>query len=195
MWARAEACSGRRGNFERIRWWVVPGVETFEYGTEQPYADGLWDSDGDITLAGGVLSHPDGGAARDAARVGLRRRSPRGPLSGPPAARPGDRGTRPKRSSSCRLTLPPTLPEPASRSVARLLHLHDPDITMLGRGRVHDSVAVDPPSATRWPGSLTVKREEQMRSFPIQGDLPERGIPSWLVLRVRIDRPSGLHSG
>jgi hypothetical protein len=58
MWTRTEACSGVRGNFDRIRWWVVPGVEAFEYKADEPYADGLWDSDGDITLAGGVLSHP-----------------------------------------------------------------------------------------------------------------------------------------
>jgi hypothetical protein len=58
MWARAEACSGRRGDFDRIRWWVVAGVQTFEYSPDEPYVDGLWDSDGDITLAGGVLSHP-----------------------------------------------------------------------------------------------------------------------------------------
>jgi hypothetical protein len=58
MWTLAEACSGRRGAFERIRWWVVPGVETFEYSPEKPYADGLWSSDGDLTLAGGALSHP-----------------------------------------------------------------------------------------------------------------------------------------
>ena len=58
MWARAETCSGVRGSFDRIRWWVVPGVETFEYSPEEPYADGLWGSEGDITLAGGVLSHP-----------------------------------------------------------------------------------------------------------------------------------------
>jgi hypothetical protein len=110
MWARAEACSGRRGNFERIRWWVVPGVETFEYGTEQPYADGLWDSDGDITLAGGVLSHPMVVRHEMLHALGFGVDHPAVPF-GTPAARPGDRGTRPKRSSSCRLTLPPTLPE------------------------------------------------------------------------------------
>src|SRR5918995_3294976 len=59
---------------------------------------------------------------------------------------------------------------------SRLLPLHDPDITVLSRGRVYDSVAVDPPSATRWPGSRAVEREEQTGSFPIQGDRPERGI-------------------
>ena len=58
MWAQAEACSGRRGSFERIRWWVVPAVETFEYSADEPYADGLYTGDGDITLAGSVLSHP-----------------------------------------------------------------------------------------------------------------------------------------
>jgi hypothetical protein len=58
MWTRAQACSGVRGHFDRIRWWVVPGVDAFEYNADEPYADGLWDSDGNITLAGGVLSHP-----------------------------------------------------------------------------------------------------------------------------------------
>jgi hypothetical protein len=58
MWARAETCSGRTGDFDRIRWWVVPGVSTFEYDEEVPYADGLWHSDGHITLAGAVLDHP-----------------------------------------------------------------------------------------------------------------------------------------
>jgi hypothetical protein len=58
MWARAENCSGRTGRFDRLRWWVVPGVELFEYEDGQPRADGLYDSDGDITLAGGALAHP-----------------------------------------------------------------------------------------------------------------------------------------
>jgi hypothetical protein len=58
MWAMAQECSGRSGSFDRIRWWVIPGVRTFEYADEKPHADGLYDTDGDITLAGGVLSHP-----------------------------------------------------------------------------------------------------------------------------------------
>lgn len=31
-------------------------METFKYSPEGPYADGLWDSAGDITLAGAVCS-------------------------------------------------------------------------------------------------------------------------------------------
>lgn len=58
MWAAAQACSGRAGDFDRLRWWVVPGVRTFEYADGAPYADGLYHSDGHITLAGAVLSHP-----------------------------------------------------------------------------------------------------------------------------------------
>lgn len=59
MWARAESCTGRAGDFDRIQWWVVPGVELFEYDPQQPRSDGLYHSGGpSITLAGGVLSHP-----------------------------------------------------------------------------------------------------------------------------------------
>lgn len=58
MWARAQECSGRAGDFDRLRWWVVPGVKVFDYDTDRPRADGLTDRDGNITLAGGVLSHP-----------------------------------------------------------------------------------------------------------------------------------------
>jgi hypothetical protein len=59
MWARAQACSGRTGNFDRLRWWVVPAVSTFDYDTEQPHADGLYERNSHtITLAGAVLAHP-----------------------------------------------------------------------------------------------------------------------------------------
>ena len=59
MWARAEACSGRSGDFERLTWWVVPGVRTFDYDTDEPRADGLYERNRHtITLAGAVLMHP-----------------------------------------------------------------------------------------------------------------------------------------
>ena len=58
MWEVAEECSGRAGEFHRLRWWVIPGVKVFEYEADEPRADGLYHSDGSITLAGAVLSHP-----------------------------------------------------------------------------------------------------------------------------------------
>jgi len=58
MWVRAQECSGRAGDFDRLGWWVVPGVRVFDYEAGQPDADGLYKSDGSITLAGAALSHP-----------------------------------------------------------------------------------------------------------------------------------------
>ncbi|HYC33364.1 MAG TPA: hypothetical protein VEB59_13820 [Gemmatimonadales bacterium] len=59
MWARAEACSGRSGEFERLSWWVVPGVRTFDYAADEPRADGLYERNRHtITLAGAALPHP-----------------------------------------------------------------------------------------------------------------------------------------
>ncbi len=53
-WARAEACTGRSGDFDRIRWWVIPGVRAFDSPTEG-WADGLYTVPDQITLAGGAL--------------------------------------------------------------------------------------------------------------------------------------------
>lgn len=59
MWERAQACSGRSGDFERLTWWVVPGATTFDYAEGEPRADGLTHlPSGAITLAGAVLAHP-----------------------------------------------------------------------------------------------------------------------------------------
>jgi hypothetical protein len=48
-WARTEACSGRQGNFDRIKWYVVPG-----HGFKCPGGTcaGHWNSDHDIFIAG-----------------------------------------------------------------------------------------------------------------------------------------------
>ena len=37
---RTEACSGLKGNFSSVKWYVVPGVETFE--TDQGPKVGMW---------------------------------------------------------------------------------------------------------------------------------------------------------
>jgi hypothetical protein len=59
MWARAEECTGREGDFDGITWWVVPGVETFDYEAGAPDANGFYDGDTHaITLAGSALAHP-----------------------------------------------------------------------------------------------------------------------------------------
>jgi hypothetical protein len=115
MWTRAEACSGRRGNFDRIRWWVVPGVETFEYSPGQPYADGLWGSAGDITLAGAVLSHPMVVRHEMLHALGFGVDHPRSPFVTRAVPR-GARGTRPKRCSSYPPTSLPTPPSGLGRS-------------------------------------------------------------------------------
>jgi hypothetical protein len=59
MWDRTQACSGRIGEFDRLSWWVVPGVRTFDYAADEPRADGLYErTRHTITLAGAVLAHP-----------------------------------------------------------------------------------------------------------------------------------------
>ena len=59
MWERAQTCSGRHGEFDRLTWWVVPGVRTFDYAADEPRADGLYERNRHtITLAGAVLAHP-----------------------------------------------------------------------------------------------------------------------------------------
>ena len=39
-WARTEACSGQEGDFDQVRWYVVPGVSEFE--TSAGPKVGLW---------------------------------------------------------------------------------------------------------------------------------------------------------
>lgn len=39
-WSRTEACAGRSGDFERVQWYVVPGVQTF--ATDAGEKVGLW---------------------------------------------------------------------------------------------------------------------------------------------------------
>ena len=53
--ARTEACSGLRGNFGAIEWYVVPGVDAFE--TSEGPKVGLWSKVGDrerIVVAGNL---------------------------------------------------------------------------------------------------------------------------------------------
>jgi hypothetical protein len=50
---RTEACSGLTGQFSSVKWYVVPGVETFE--TDEGPKVGMWTSHGDtdrIIIAG-----------------------------------------------------------------------------------------------------------------------------------------------
>jgi hypothetical protein len=56
-WARAQACSGRAGgDFDRLSWWVVPGVQTIDYDPNEPRASGIYHTaDHSITLAGAAL--------------------------------------------------------------------------------------------------------------------------------------------
>jgi hypothetical protein len=56
MWAVAEACSGRRGSFGAITWWVVPDTAAFYLGPDG-WADGNYRA-GTITLAGDRINHP-----------------------------------------------------------------------------------------------------------------------------------------
>jgi hypothetical protein len=58
-WAqKTEACSGIRGDFSTVKWYVVPGVETFS--TKDGEKVGLWISNGSgdtIILAGNYQNH------------------------------------------------------------------------------------------------------------------------------------------
>ena len=58
-WARrTEACSGIQGDFSTVKWYVVPGVETFS--TKDGTKVGLWisNSSGDkIIIAGNYQNH------------------------------------------------------------------------------------------------------------------------------------------
>lgn len=50
-WKVTEACSGLRGDFSAVRWYVVPNVSTIADGSDQSL--GMWYSDGNrIVLAG-----------------------------------------------------------------------------------------------------------------------------------------------
>ncbi len=57
-WARTESCAGRVGHLERIEWYVVPGVESFQ--TELGPRVGLWSHSAEgirIVIAGRYLNH------------------------------------------------------------------------------------------------------------------------------------------
>ncbi|MFN0178117.1 MAG: hypothetical protein ACKVZ0_04910 [Gemmatimonadales bacterium] len=55
---RTQACSGLRGTLQAVRWYVVPGVETFE--TPEGPKVGMWEKSGGVSriiIAGGYLNH------------------------------------------------------------------------------------------------------------------------------------------
>lgn len=55
---RTAECAGREGRFERIEWYVVPGVETFE--TDEGAKVGMWIRRGEsdrIVIAGNYRDH------------------------------------------------------------------------------------------------------------------------------------------
>ncbi len=170
---RAEACGGRRGTGANPVV-VVPGVETFEYGTEQPYADGLWDSDGDITLAGGVLSHLMVVRHRDAARLGLASITLVVP-SGPPrdlAIVGHDRSVPRAKPPTCRLR---SLNRRRDQSLGFCTSMTQTSLCWAGAVYMIRLPWIPIRHEMVWvPDRQT---QEQMRRCPIQRDPPERGIP------------------
>lgn len=57
VWLAAEDCTGRTGDYWRIRWWVVPGVEEFTYQEGQPKA-AAGHQGNDIVIGGQNLDKP-----------------------------------------------------------------------------------------------------------------------------------------
>jgi hypothetical protein len=53
-WAKTEECSGRKGDFERIRWYEIPG---HAFDCPSGRCVGRWQSDGRIIVAGDWLQH------------------------------------------------------------------------------------------------------------------------------------------
>jgi hypothetical protein len=53
-WAKTEACSGRTGDFDRIRWFEIPG---HSFDCPSGRCVGRWQTDGRIFVAGDWLQH------------------------------------------------------------------------------------------------------------------------------------------